>query len=100
MRQLARDVAGGSEGLETARRALYRILNDGQVPTAETSRLLERGLGKGEGYFTVKKEASRARRDRLEELEAADAELLGLLKTLTTRVEALEQQARPKKKRA
>lgn len=46
--------------------------------------------------------ATRERRviDRLRQLEEADARLLATVKSLTDRVEALEQQARPKRKRA
>lgn len=100
MRQLARDIAGDNGSIETVRRALYRILRDGQTPTEETSRILERGLRRKVGYFTVAKAPGRGRRDRLEELEAKVEKLKVALDLATStqaallaRVEAMEARA-------
>jgi hypothetical protein len=69
MRQLARDVATDGN-TESARRLLYRILRDGSTPEPETSALLEAGLGRPAGYFTVARPSKESRQDRLAGLEA------------------------------
>lgn len=75
-RALAREITSrGGVGLEQARRAIYRILRDGQAPTGATSEWLERGLGKKPGYFTVTRPDQAERRDRLAAVEAKVAEL-------------------------
>lgn len=70
VRGLAREIAAtGDVSVEMARRAIYRILRDGQAPTPETSAWLEQGLRRRAGYFTVVRAAAGSRRDRLEALE-------------------------------
>jgi hypothetical protein len=98
MRRLASEIADKTgEGLETVRRALYRILREGLTPSGGTSATLERGLRKPPGYFTVNGQDVGARRDRLAKLEEEVVDLTAALETsrraqaqLLRRVAALE----------
>jgi hypothetical protein len=109
VRELARDISVGADvSLETARRTIYRILNDGDTPKPTTSAMLERGLDQRAGYFTVEQTPNAGnRRDRQAKLEEEVGQLRLALDTalqanqeLVARVEALEQASRRAGKRA
>lgn len=79
MRRLAREIAANTDTpIERVRRMLYRLLTDGVAPTSATSMLLERGLNRPAGYFTVAA-PTRDRPDPLAEVAAHLEELAAAL---------------------
>lgn len=90
-RRLAREIAGTDDArkIETARRAIYRVLYEESRPESKTAEMLERALRKPRGYFTVAVEAKGSRRDRLESLEAEARDQRRLIQALEKTVEEL-----------